>query len=96
GCVAINFLMEDAATFEIARAIIWQWVKHRATLSDGRVVTPQLFEEELEKILEKFRQEMGSSYHEMKFEKAAEILRQTVLADEFIEFTPPIAYAYLS
>ncbi|MCS7136876.1 MAG: malate synthase A, partial [Candidatus Caldarchaeum sp.] len=95
GCVAINNLMEDAATFEIARAIIWQWVKHRATLNDGRTVTPQVFEEELQKVLQKFRQETGPSYHETKFEKAAEILRQTVLADEFIEFTPPIAYAYL-
>ncbi|MDW8359503.1 MAG: malate synthase A [Candidatus Caldarchaeum sp.] len=96
GCVAINFLMEDAATFEIARALIWQWVKHGATLSDGRRVSPTVFEEELNKVLEKLRQEQGEeNYRRSKFQLAAEILRKTVLADEFIEFTPPIAYSYI-
>ncbi|MCS7138414.1 MAG: malate synthase A, partial [Candidatus Caldarchaeum sp.] len=96
GCVAINFLMEDAATFEIARALIWQWVKHGANLSDGRKVNPGVFEEELNKVLEKLRQEQGEeNYRRSKFQLAAEILRKTVLADEFIEFTPPIAYSYI-
>lgn len=95
GCVAINNLMEDAATFEIARALVWQWVRHGVKLSDGRTVTPQLFEEELQKILQKFRQEAGAFYHETKYEQAAEILRQTALNREFIEFTPPIAYNYI-
>ncbi|MEM4494731.1 MAG: hypothetical protein QXE96_02905, partial [Candidatus Caldarchaeum sp.] len=95
GCVAINFLMEDAATFEIARALIWQWIRHGARLADGRVVTPQVFEEELGKVLQKLREETGPAYQETKFEQAAEILRKTVLAPEFIEFTPPIAYEYL-
>ncbi len=95
GCVAINFLMEDAATFEIARALIWQWIRHGARLADGRTVTPQVFEEELGKVLQKLRGEMGAAYQETKFELAAEILRKTVLSTEFIEFTPPIAYEYL-
>src|SRR5262249_14966858 len=42
GCVPINNLMEDAATAEISRAQVWQWVHHRATLSDGQQVTPEL------------------------------------------------------
>ncbi|MEM2871748.1 MAG: malate synthase A [Candidatus Caldarchaeum sp.] len=96
GCVAINFLMEDAATFEIARAIIWQWVKHGAKLSDGRVVTPEVFEEELSKVLTKLRDEMGEEkYRASKYGLAADLLRETVLASEFIEFTPPIAYRHL-
>jgi malate synthase len=96
GCVAINFLMEDAATFEIARSLVWQWVKHGARLADGRSVTPEVFEEELAKTLEKIREEIGpENYGKSRFDLAAEILRKTVLSDEFIEFTPPIAYGYL-
>ncbi|MEM4415911.1 MAG: malate synthase A [Candidatus Caldarchaeum sp.] len=96
GCVAINYLMEDTATFEIARALIWQWVKHGAALSDGRRVTPQVFEEELSKVLEKLKNETGpENYKLLKFELAAELLRKTVLNEDFIEFTPPIAYNYL-
>ncbi|MEM4288629.1 MAG: hypothetical protein QXV97_07490, partial [Candidatus Caldarchaeum sp.] len=76
--------------------LIWQWVKHGATLSDGRRVTPQVFEEELSKVLEKLKNEMGpENYKLLKFELAAEILRKTVLNEDFIEFTPPIAYHYL-
>lgn len=55
GCVAWDNLMEDLATLEISRAQIWQWVHHKVTLKDGRMVTRALvetmFDEELEKIL---------------------------------------------
>src|SRR5213076_2595385 len=42
GAAAINNLMEDAATAEIARSQVWQWIRHEATLEDARVVTPEL------------------------------------------------------
>ena len=45
GCVPINHLMEDAATAEICRAQVWQWVKHGARLNDGRAVTAPLVDE---------------------------------------------------
>ena len=41
GCVPINYLMEDAATAEIARMQLWQWVYHGATLDNGKLVTPE-------------------------------------------------------
>ena len=42
GCVPLFNLMEDAATAEISRAQIWQWIHHKAKMSDGRVVTLEL------------------------------------------------------
>jgi malate synthase len=48
GCVPLYGLMEDAATAEIARTQVWQWIHHAATLEDGRRVTPRLFREVLE------------------------------------------------
>ena len=48
GCVPLHNLMEDAATAEISRAQLWQWIRHKATLEDGRVVTPTLFRETME------------------------------------------------
>src|SRR5512145_3055752 len=42
GCVPIENLMEDAATAEISRTQVWQWIRHRAALDDGRKVTPAM------------------------------------------------------
>ena len=54
GAVAIYNLMEDAATAEISRSQIWQWIRHRATLEDGRPVTRELYrqirDEEIERL----------------------------------------------
>ncbi|MEM3123851.1 MAG: malate synthase A [Nitrososphaerota archaeon] len=96
GCVAINNLMEDAATFEIARALIWQWIKHGVRLSDGRIVTSAVFKDELATVLMKIRNGIGNEkYGQAKFQLAADILTKTVLSGEFTEFTPPIAYNYI-
>jgi malate synthase len=51
GCVPLYDLMEDAATAEISRTQVWQWVKHEARLDDGRVVTAELVREVIEKEL---------------------------------------------
>jgi malate synthase len=90
GAAAINNLMEDAATAEISRSQIWQWIHHGAALDDGRPVTRELYarmrEEELAKL--------GGSGVE-RYEEAAEILDKLCLSDEFIEFLTLIAYRYL-
>lgn len=67
GCVAFDNLMEDLATLEISRAQVWQWLHHKITLDDGKVVTRQLvqelFEEEYQKILSEFRIEIPEKLH---------------------------------
>jgi len=55
GCVPIHNLMEDAATAEISRTQVWQWIHHGAKLEDGRTVTPELFKKVLQEELETIR-----------------------------------------
>ena len=90
GAAAINNLMEDAATAEISRSQIWQWIRHAAKLNDGRPVTRALYmqirDEELHKL--------GGPGAE-HYEESAELLDKLILTDEFIEFLTLIAYDYL-
>jgi malate synthase len=90
GAAAINNLMEDAATAEISRSQLWQWLHHGAKLSDGRTLNTALYErihrEELNKL---GRANVG------RFEEAAELLDQLVLSDEFVEFLTHPAYELL-
>ncbi|MFZ1770125.1 MAG: malate synthase A [Caldilinea sp.] len=90
GAAAINNLMEDAATAEISRSQIWQWLHHSAALDDGRAVTRELYvrmrDEELAKL--------GGATAE-RYADAAEILDKLCLSDSFIEFLTLIAYDYL-
>lgn len=97
GCVPINNLMEDAATVEISRAQVWQWLHHaKGTLSDGRKVTVQLFRqlarEEQEKVEATLSKEMLAG---RKFSQAAQILDQIITDDDFVEFLTLPAYKYL-
>jgi malate synthase len=90
GAAAINNLMEDAATAEISRCQIWQWIRHNAVLSDGRPVTKELYAtlraEELAKL--------GGAAVE-RFGESAAILDKLCLADEFIEFLTLPGYQLL-
>lgn len=90
GAAAINNLMEDAATAEISRSQIWQWIRHGAKLDDGRAVTRELYmairDEELH--------QLGGPGAE-HYEESAELLDKLILTDEFIEFLTLIAYDYL-
>src|SRR5579871_4435390 len=60
GCVPIYNLMEDAATCEICRAQVWQWVKHGATLSDGRDVSADLVDRAISEQLARLREQLGT------------------------------------
>jgi malate synthase len=88
GCVPINHLMEDAATAEIARAQIWQWIHHPGgVLADGRRVTVELFRELLAQELERFP---GGHFHD-----AAQLLDAITTAPEFQTFLTLAAYQRL-
>jgi len=90
GAAAIFNLMEDTATAEIARAQLWQWRQHQASLAHGRPVTAELYQhvrdEELERLGGRSRGRLAA---------AAEILDRLVLDDQFTEFLTFIAGDYL-
>ena len=90
GAAGINNLMEDAATAEISRGQIWQWIRHGAELDDGRSVTSELYESLRDEELES----LGGTA-ESRYGDAVEILDQLVLNEEFTEFLTLPAYEYL-
>jgi malate synthase len=90
GAAAINNLMEDAATAEISRSQIWQWIRHNARLDDGRPVTAQLYKQVREEELAKLGGSSASRY-----EESAELLDGLILSEEFVEFLTFPAYQYL-
>ncbi len=96
GCVPIYNLMEDAATAEISRTQIWQWIRYGAHLEDGRIVTTEMLDRSLEEILNRTRSTLGEqAYSASKFKRAAELLRQ-LSSGEFREFLTVTAYEDLA
>ena len=96
GAAAIYNLMEDAATAEISRSQVWQWIHHPAArLDDGRAITPQLYQEMVPQELAKIRQLWGDHYDATLFERARELFDRLSLEDEFADFLTLIAYAEL-
>ncbi|HEV8420337.1 MAG TPA: hypothetical protein VGR13_03170, partial [Actinomycetota bacterium] len=80
-------LMEDAATSEIARSQVWQWVHHAARLKDGPEVTPELVRKVEDEELEEIRQAIGhEEYGRGRFEEARVIFEDVALGDDFVEF----------
>ncbi len=95
GAVGIFNLMEDAATAEIARAQIWQWVHNRATLTSGEAVTANLVHRIEEEELDKLRTALGDAYPTARAAQAQKIFNQVALADDFAEFLTLPAYEQL-
>ncbi len=97
GCVPIFNLMEDAATAEISRAQIWQWIRSPlGILDDGRKVTKELFRELVPQELEKVRQLLGDKgYAAGKYPEGAKMFEELTLAEDFVEFLTLPAYDYL-
>ena len=96
GCVPLNHLMEDAATAEISRAQIWQWLRHGATLDDGRVVDRALFRALLDEELAKIETRLGeSAFRRSRFREAAKMFRAWSEAEEFVEFLTLPAYQWV-
>jgi malate synthase len=97
GCVPIFNLMEDAATVEISRAQVWQWIRNpRGKLTDGRKVTIEMFRQFAREETEKIKQMIGAEqFADRKFSTANEILDRIISDEQFIEFLTLPAYAYL-
>ncbi len=100
GAAAIYGLMEDAATAEISRSQIWQWIRHEAELDDGRTVTPELVGELATEELEKIREEIGDDEwfeREGRPRQSRAVFEEVALsgAEEFVEFLTLPAYERL-
>ncbi|MDX1763093.1 MAG: malate synthase A [bacterium] len=97
GCVPIYNLMEDAATAEISRAQVWQWIHHpEAQLVDGRKITLEMCREILTQELDRMGVEMGDGpvSHE-NYQKAARLFDDIIASDELEEFLTLKAYEHL-
>ncbi len=96
GCVPIYGLMEDAATAEISRTSIWQWIKHGKTLSNGKLITRELFAAMLAEEAEVVKNEVGIEvWQQQSFDKASALLLSITTADELVEFLTLPAYELL-
>jgi malate synthase len=93
GAVGIHNLMEDAATAEISRSQIWQWVHNDVRLDTGDLVTPELVRHIADEELAAIRDEIGAqAYATGRFGEARELFERVALADDFADFLTLPAY----
>jgi malate synthase len=92
GCVPLFNLMEDAATAEISRAQLWQWVHHRAKLEDGRAVTSALVEKTIADELAATQPKVDAARFSA-YQRAATLMRKLIESPTFPEFLTVPAYA---
>jgi malate synthase len=87
GCVPIFNLMEDAATAEISRSQIWQWIRSSAgVLDDRRNITVELFRQLLQEEMVAIKEYLGDAYTQGKYEEAAALFDTLITNDDFVEF----------
>jgi malate synthase len=91
GCVPLFNLMEDAATAEISRAQLWQWVHHDATLSDGRKITTDLCDRFIDEELARVKPDIEADRY-AAYEKAAKLMRGLIRSERFTDFLTLPAY----
>ncbi|RJT46310.1 malate synthase A [Rahnella woolbedingensis] len=97
GCVPIYGLMEDAATAEISRTSIWQWIHHGKALNDGQPVTKPLFRRMLNEEILVIQQELGEQrFSAGRFTQAAALMEKITTQDELIDFLTLPGYQLLA
>jgi malate synthase len=92
GAVAIFNLMEDAATAEISRSQVWQWIHNSVRLDDGQLVTRELAERIIAEESAAIRDAAGAAFDTPRFEQAARLFSAVALADDYTEFLTLPAY----
>jgi malate synthase len=96
GCVPLYNLMEDAATAEISRAQLWQWIKHEADLSSGEKITIDMVNKIFDEELAVIKNEIGLERFESgKFELATDLFKEMIKSDNFDEFLTLPAYKHI-
>ena len=97
GAVPIRNLMEDAATAEIARAQLWQWRRFDKSTAEGTALTADMLGAKIEAICKSIQAEVeGQTELQDRIAQASTILKDLVLADEFVEFLTLPAYDVLT
>jgi malate synthase len=97
GCVPLHHLMEDAATAEISRTQVWQWLRYGAALADGRTVTAALVSRVLGEELGRIREAVGSDRNlKGSYDTAGELFARLTTAADCEEFLTIPAYALLT
>ncbi len=88
GCVPVYNLMEDAATAEISRSQIWQWMRSpKGVLDDGRKITREMFRRMLPEELARVRRELGeAAWNSGRYEEAAALFDDITTSDDYVEF----------
>jgi malate synthase len=92
GAAAINNLMEDAATAEISRSQVWQWLHNDVHLAEGQKVTAELVQRVITEELENIRQASGKAFDSAGYDAAVRLFCEVALADEYVEFLTLPAY----
>ncbi|MFE1396811.1 malate synthase A [Nocardiopsis dassonvillei] len=92
GAVAIHNLMEDAATAEISRSQVWQWLHNDITLDNGPKVTADLVRGIIDEELAAIREQLGADFDEDLYQQAGELFTEVALADEYVDFLTLPAY----
>ena len=96
GCVPLYHLMEDAATSEISRAQVWQWIRHAVQMDDGRIVTAELARALLKEEMSKVENAIGSeAFRAAKFGPAVEIFEKLITSRDCVPFLTISAYEHL-
>ncbi len=98
GCVPVYNLMEDAATAEISRSQIWQWMRSpKGVLEDGRKITREMFRSMLPEELAKARREMGEeAWRAGRYEDAAKLFDEITTSNDYVEFLTLPGYEQLT
>ena len=95
GCVPLYHLMEDAATAEISRSQLWQWIKNKVKINDEEI-TKEFFDIILKEELGSIKNEIGNDrYNNGKFDLAANLFKDMILKDDFDDFLTLPAYKYI-
>ena len=95
GAVAIFNLMEDAATAEISRSQVWQWLHNDIHLAEGPQVTRDLVDRVIDEELAKIADALGESYDAGKYAEAVDLFKDVALADDYAEFLTLPAYEHM-
>ncbi len=92
GCVPIHNLMEDAATAEISRAQLWQWIRHEVKTAEGNKITPQYIIDLIRNQRKIYQQELGDGYKSTNFDKAIDLFQNMSLSEKCPDFLTLDAY----
>ena len=96
GCVPLYHLMEDAATAEISRAQLWQWMKHEASLNNGENITAEIFDLWLTEEMNVIKSKVGDNrFKNGKFNDASSLFSEMIQKNDFDEFLTIPAYKQL-